>query len=260
MISKKRRRIPVRLALFLFLAFCLLLLGLLAGSFLRGGVFAVFVPLVKSERAAVAWIGGLAEGFRKSERLAEENVRLQEALAQSEITVLDRNRLYEENLELKERLGRIAEPNAITAAVLLAPPRTPYDTLLLDAGARDGVSQGDKVAAGGTVLVGEIREVYARSSRAVLFSAPGESLEGHLAAQGLAVSVEGQGGGALRGRTPQGVVVARGDELSLPGVSGGVLGFVEHAENVEGESFQTVYFRLPVNPLTLQYVDIWRQK
>ena len=258
-ISRRReRRLSGGLVALCALALLLLAAGLLFGPTLRSLTLAIVSPLIKAERSTLQFGADLFGGLRSNMVLTEKNRHLEEALTQSEIVVLDRNRLYEENLELKERLGRIADPNAITAAVLLAPPAMPYDTLLLDAGERDGVSVGDRVAAGGTVLIGEIQEVYGATSRAFLYSAPGAHQEGFLAVQGLAVATEGEGGGALRGRIPQGISVARGDELSLPSMSGGVLGFVEYVEQVEGESFQTVYFRFPVNPLTLRYVDIWR--
>jgi len=261
MISKRKQsRVSPALAGLVGLGALLLILGFFFGAALRGAVAFLLIPFYTVERSAVSWTAGFLGGFASRENLANENEQLRRELAQGEILVLDRNRLYEENLALKERLGRLAEPDVITAGVVLAPPKVPYDTLLLDAGQSDNVEVGDKVAAGGTVLIGEITEVYAQSSRATLYSAPGVSHEGFLAKEGLPITLEGQGSGALRGTIPKSVVVERGDEVSFPSILGGVMGFVEHFEAREGESFQTLYIRLPVNPLALRYVDIWRRR
>ncbi len=258
MISKRRRiRIAPAVIGFFALGTVLLAGGFLFGEELRGGASFVVAPLLRAERSFAEGLAGFFAQFSSRNELAEENRKLREERAESQILVLDRNRLYEENLELRERLGRVAE-EVITAAVLLSPPSSPYDTLLLDVGERDQVSFGDKVAAGGTVLIGDIREVYTGSSRAVLYSAPGETREGFILPGNIPVTAEGLGGGALKARIPVGLAVAEGDTLSIPSVSPNIVASVVSMEHREGDSFEVVYFRMPVNPLTLRHVDVWR--
>src|SRR3989344_5593533 len=71
--------------------------------------------------------------------------------------------LYQENLDLKARLNRDARVGRILGAVLLRPPATPYDTLVIDIGSDEGVALGGTVSAGGTIMIGTILEGYPRA-------------------------------------------------------------------------------------------------
>jgi cell shape-determining protein MreC len=192
---------------------------------------------------------------------ASENARLRAALASTTALVADRDALYLENLQLKARLGRDADIDAILAGVIMRPPSTPYDTLMVDAGYAEGVAQGDLASAGGTTLIGRVSDVYKHSSRIVLFSAPGEGYDTlvQLSSQGGAtvpLHMEGQGSGSLMGQLPANTQVAEGDSILFPGIASGFAGRVSKVTLTQGESFKTVYARLPVDPLMLQYVDV----
>ena len=198
--------------------------------------------------------------LRNSFGASEADVLRQE-LAAVRAHVADRDVLYAENLDLKNRLRRDAAVHSTLAGVLLRPPAVPYDTLVVDAGADQGVQVGSKVAAGGTVLVGTVTEVYATTARVRLLSAPGTTYEGLLSIKDktIPVSVEGQGGGSMRAQVPAGTGVVAGSSVLLPGIFGGYTGSVSYVEVKNGESFETVYMHLPVNPLELRYVEIWNE-
>ena len=133
----------------------------------------------------------------------------------------DRESLYRENLDLKARLGRADVPAVrILGGVLLRPPTTPYDTLVIDAGRQEGVAEGDLVSAGGTALVGTVTELNERTARVTLFSAPGAAYDALLHGT-IPVSVGGQGGGSLAGAVPAGTAVRAGDTALPPGLAGG---------------------------------------
>ncbi len=187
---------------------------------------------------------------------AGEVSNLRAQLAQMQARLADRDLLYKEVLELRERLGRADAPQArLLAGVLLRPPWTPYDTLLVDAGEDLGVVQGAFVSAGGQGLVGRVSEVYATAARVELFSAPGVSYQATLNGT-LPVAVEGQGGGSLRAEVPAGTQVAVGDTVSFPGLMGGVVARVSATEARTGESFIIIYMALPANPADLRAVEI----
>ncbi len=184
--------------------------------------------------------------------------RLQDALASSTAALADRDVLYKENLDLKKRLGRDASIHTILAAVLLRPPATPYDTLLIDVGLEQGVVEGAFVAAGGTVLVGRVEQVYKTTSRVVLFSAPGETHSALLGGN-IPIEVEGQGGGSLVAQVPAKTSVLVGAPVLFPGIVGGFSSVVSYIEARDGESFEKLYMHLPVDPLTLRFVEVWKQ-
>ncbi|MBY0293796.1 rod shape-determining protein MreC [Patescibacteria group bacterium] len=231
---------------FTFAAICLVLLG--AGIFwhnkLEGALWSFVGPL---QRARV--------GFD-----ASDNQRLRAQLASTTALVADRNALYEENLQLKNRLGRNASKAVILAGVLQRPPATPYDTLMIDAGAEEGVHQNDFVSAGGTMRIGTVAEVYAHTSRVVLFSAPGQTYDVLLrlasTTQVVPVSMQGQGSGSFVGQVPAGTPVKVGDSLVFPGIASAFAGTVSSVLFDPKQSFITLYARLPVDLLSLQYVEI----
>lgn len=220
------------------------------------------VALTRDALASIAWrVLGPITAARNALDTGEVG-QLQAQLLAAQARLADRDLLAQENLELKVRLGRSAGVSTVLAGVLLRPPGIPYDTLLIDAGAEEGIREGDLVSAGGTALVGRVREVYANTARVVLFSAPSEVHAGLLlrGAGGEVVPIElkGQGGGALAGIAPAGTLAAVGDRVVLPGIAGGLSAIVSAVEDTEGGSFETLHLRLPANPFALRYVEVWR--
>lgn len=187
-----------------------------------------------------------------------EVAQLRAELAAAQAELSDRDLLFKEVIELRERLGRADAPQArILAGILQRPPWTAYDTLLIDAGEAQGVAAGMLVSAGGQGLVGHVSEVYAATARVELYSAPGASYQGVLNGT-VPVAVEGLGGGSLRAEVPTGTEVKVGDIVSFPGLLGGVTSVVSATEEKSGESFIVMYMRLPANPANLRAVEVLR--
>lgn len=182
--------------------------------------------------------------------------------ASTEALVADRDALYKENLDLKMRLGRTVTTERMLAAVLMRPPATPYDTLAIDVGAALGVAEGDTVSAGGGALIGTISQVSEAGARVTLYSAPAEKYDALLSLHvggRLPVTVVGMGGGSMSAQVPAGSGVAVGDEVLFAGIVGGISGRVVGVEAGIGESFATIYLRLPVNPQSLQFVEVLKK-
>ena len=236
-------------------------------------IIIVIFFLILTFLAAVLWrnqLGGffwqaVAPLLHARNALGVSNTqRLQDALASSVAMLADRDLLYQENLQLKMRLGRSAGMQTILAGVLMRPPATPYDTLMIDAGSQQGVVVDDLVSAGGTTLIGRVAQVYKTTARVILFSAPGQTYSALLSIQNGALSVpvevKGQGAGSLEAQVPAKTPVAVGDSVVFPGIVGGFSSIVSYVDTKDGESFKTLYMHLPVNPLALRYVEVWRQK
>lgn len=181
-------------------------------------------------------------------------------LASTTAALAGRDALYKENVELKKLLGRSAEAPSVLASVLMRPPQTPYDTLVIDLGEQDGIALNAGVSAGGTSLVGRVTDLYAHTARVTLFSASGETYDAVLLTKSgsMPVSVEGQGGGSLRGQVPSGSDVKVGDPVVLPGIAGSLAATVERIDR-GGESYLTLYMRLPVDPFALRFVLVRTQ-
>lgn len=231
---------------FAFAFVCILLLG--AGIFwhraLESLLWSLALPLQR-----------LHVGFS-----ATENALLRAELASTTARAADRDLLYRENLELKNRLGRDGEKIVILAGVLLRPPAIPYDTFIVDAGEAEGVRVGDFVSAGGNTRIGTVSEVYAHTSRVILFSAPGQTYDVLLrlasTTQVVPVSMQGQGSGSFIGQVPAGTPVRVGDSLVFPGIASALAGSVSSVLFDPKQSFATLYARLPVDLLALRFVEI----
>jgi cell shape-determining protein MreC len=205
-------------------------------------------------------LSALSAQFHSKAALENENNFLRAALASTTAALADRNILYSENLELKSRVGRDAGMHTILAAIIARPPATPYDTLQIDAGSAHGVAIGALVSAGGTTIIGRIDSVTQSSARVALFSSPGESYQALLMKQSgpMPIVVDGQGGETLQALVPADSGASVGDAVVFSGISGGYSSTVVAIEKKSGESFETLYLRLPVNPQELQFVEVLR--
>ena len=242
-ILSKRHRRPLRVVLFVLLAL-LLLLG---------------VALVREPLAGLFWYMAKPLVVFRSTLVSSEVSQLQAKLAKTEALRADRDFLYQENLELKKILGRSSERERVLAVIMERPPGIPYDTLLLDVGAQEGIAPGDLVYAEGSVVVGKISEVYGGVSRATLFSAPGVESEALLlteARETVPLLLLGQGGGSFMGKLPAGTAVSVGDLVTFAGITPKLLARVSYVQAHEGESFQTLYLHLPVSPFDLRWVEV----
>jgi len=206
--------------------------------------------LVASLGGIGAWGGGL---------LVAENRALKEeieALRNERATVFADAHTY---TELMSRFGRSLEEErmGILAGVLSTPPRSLYDTIVIDAGSRNGVSVGMLVYANSDMPVGVVARVGAVSSVVELLSSPGRHVEVVVGASGeIRASAEGLGGGNFVIRIPRDISISVGDPVSLPTLSGACIGYVSVVDAVPTDSFQTIRFSFETSLQDLRFVMI----
>lgn len=259
-----RSRRPFALR-FVLLRGGLLFVALLGAAYLwsaplRGVLHTVAAPIWRIENWGVSGARSLGEHFRSKATLIAENERLHAELDTLSVRLLDRNELYEENLALKELLGRDASVNVVLGIVLARPPRSAYDTLLLDVGDEEGVRKGNYIAAGDTLIVGVIEHTAPHTSVARLFSSPGERIEVLLGESQAAIEAVGKGAGNFEAKVPVGLPVATGTPVFIPAIMPHVFAVVEDIEAGENDSFQRILFRSPINPFELRQVSVLRDE
>lgn len=217
-------------------------------------------PVSSARGGFFSFLGGVGAFFSSKVALEAENQKLGAELAHAQALIADRDTLAEENLALKEAFGRAdAARRVILAGVIARPPGMPYDTLLIDAGREQGIQGGAVVFAGGGAAIGTVANVYEKTARVALYSSPGATYDGLLTSGGrspVALTIEGDGGGSFSGKIPAATPATVGDALVLPGIAGGFMGSVSGIDAPEGDSFKTLYFRLPVNIFQLQFVQV----
>ena len=219
-----------------------------------------------------------ASSFLYSKKsLLLENETLKSQILESEADRANYISVVDENSKLKEILGRKkSDVNMILGTILSKPVQSIYGTFIIDAGTDQGIAQGQRVFAFGNVPIGRIAEVYANSSKVVLFSNPGEKTEAIVslvsadsqinssedyaikrqAGRDAYLEAVGRGGGNFEMILPRDFVLQVGDEVVLPGTHPYVLATVQSTISDPRDSFQKALLASPINIQELKFVEV----
>lgn len=162
--------------------------------------------------------------------------------------------LVEENRLLKTELARPLAEGAILGRVMTTPNRSLYDTLIIDAGASEGVSVGQTVYAFGGVALGTISDVSERQSTVLLFSASGRETAGTVNDTSATVTLIGRGAGEYEVRMPRDVYFEEGGVISEQGVYAAPLATIEKIVSDPRDPFQRLLAKIPLNVQTITWV------
>ncbi len=197
-------------------------------------------------------------GFKSKTNLEAENQDLREKLINLQNKQISVDALENENASLKDILGRKNNQKLLLGAILVWPPYSPYDTLIIDVGAENGVKVGEMVLASGDLAVGQIAAIYNSTSVVRLFSSGGEK---HQVIIGTSTKAEavGKGGENFQLSLPAGTLINIGDTVQWPGPNPLILGNIEAVDTPNNSSFLQAYFKLPVNLATINYLEVVMQ-
>ena len=203
--------------------------------------------LTDASAGASAFFGDKAQIVRERDARAREVVALQAENA----ALLARTK------DLERLLGGRVEPVPGTlAGVLIRPPVSPYDTLVLDQGTRGGVAVGQQVLGPGGLPLGTIESVAEDTARALLYSAPGRMTQGWLGEKRIPVSLEGASAGAFRTSVPRESVVAVGEPVYLPGPGAVPIGTVVRVDADPSTPRAVIHVRPFSSPFSLTWVTV----
>lgn len=208
--------------------------------------------------------GGISEKFSNlsvyfkfKSTLQQENENLKSQLGEVWAKVANYNSVLDENSKLKDILGRKNEKtNLVLASILSKPNQTPYDTIIIDAGQKQGIREGGLVLASGFVPIGLVSLAYPDSSKVILFSNPGEKTEIVIAGRDVFMQLVGRGGGNFEMVLPRDFFIEKGAEVHLPGIIPYVVAKVETIISDPRDAFQKALLASPVNIFELKFVEI----
>jgi len=206
-----------------------------------------------------AWRGFLVDSslIQAKQSLIIETAGLRQQIQGLDAKLLEFNRISAENLELKNLLGRKEiNRSEILTRVISGPNQTPFDTILIDRGEENGIKIGDRVVALGSVAIAQITEVFTNTARATLFSFPGKSADALIGDSGVITTAIGRGGGNFEAKLPREVEVKSGDAIVIPEIDSHAFAVVEDVLLKPTDSFQTIYFKNPVNVSELDWVTV----
>jgi len=213
------------------------------GNLLTG----VFAPLWRSTLYTRTGLRNVVESLRSKDALMAENAALKDKLAADDELIVSLRALVSSRDELISKFGRIPA-GSIPAGVLVHPPETPYDILIVDAGENVGVRQGSAVFTPEGMMIGLVSDVFSRTARVKLYSSAGERTDAVLERGQAAVTLVGRGGGAMSFTLPRDAAVVAGDRVLSPRLEAPLIGVVVDVEASPTDSFKTVLVRSPINP------------
>jgi cell shape-determining protein MreC len=218
-------------------------------------IFSISEPIWQAENFVLN--SNFFQYFKSKQSLINDKTVLEQKLFLAGDMLALNQILQTENENLKDLLGRKeTEQKTILATILVKPPRTLYDTLIIDVGANDNVKVGDKVMANANIYIGEVSEVMPSSAKVSLYSTPGRKLSVVISASSVTAEAVGIGGANFNLKLPREVEIKEGDIITIPSITTNVFGIVEKVSFKDTDSFQTVLFKSPVNISELNFVEV----
>ena len=142
----------------------------------------------------------------------------------------------------------------VISTVLIRPPQSPYDVIVIDRGQDIGIAEGDQVYVWEGFPIGEVVTVYKNRSIVKLLSAPGNKVEVYIGTSTTAVVAEGKGGGNFFLKLPKVSDIKNGDLVARNFLPPEVFSTIESVDSNDGEAYTYAYFKLPINLNNLVYV------
>jgi cell shape-determining protein MreC len=186
--------------------------------------------------------------------LLRENEALKRELLENSANNSIAKFLTSENVELRNLLGGASSSPVVLSAILKKPPFYIYDEFILDIGEKEKISTTSLVFANGNIPIGRISEIYPKTSKAILFSSPGQKNEVLIGNQNIPAIASGRGGGQYEVELPRGVDVSEGDFVLLAGADTRPIGKVVLVDDSSTLPFQKILFSAPINIYQLRWV------
>lgn len=226
-----------------------------------------FIPAIFTSIASPFWRAefSIESGSLKSpEELLRENEDLKLQLIDAQVRMQSIQAVESENNELKALFGRsfgaINPESKLLAAVLIRPPLSAYDQLIIDVGADHNVTVGDDVYAPGDILIGRVSDVMSQTSRVILFSSPNEKYEVLIGSIHAPATAIGRGGGQYSAEVSRDLKISRGDFVIAPSINDKPFGVVASVIADPAKPFEEVLFSPMVNIYQLRWVLVGKIK
>ncbi len=231
---------------------------------LTGGTFIrILAPVWSGETAVGRGLNNLYLFLRSKDSLIKENQILKTKVNEDAVLLVSTQVVANNQNNILKDLGRTGTKGGIIAAVLVHPPETPYDTLIIDVGKNEGISLGQVVAltTDSTTSIqgpkiGIISEVYATNSKVKLYSASGDKTNAVLERNSVPVILLGRGGGNFEFTLPREVNISIGDKILSSDISHNLVGIVRDIEMQATDSFKKILVVSAANVYTTGYVTV----
>lgn len=188
--------------------------------------------------------------FSKNRELVIENINLKNS-------ILDYQIIKDENIKLKELLGRTpSQSDFVLSSILSKPSNSPYDTIIIDIGENFNINEGDKVYANAIIPVGEIEKIYKNTALVVLYSSPGRKTIGTIEELNSTIELVGRGGGNFEMTVPVDLIVEKGRSILLPGIQPEIIATIGDVISAPNDPIKKFILYAPINVQDLKWVQV----
>ncbi len=225
-------------------------------NLVRQGVGSIGTGILRTSTTFSQWFSNRTEMLKSKQSFVAENALLSAQILELEARIAERNMLANENAELKLALGRIDAQSFILAAVIAKPPKSIYDTIIIDGGESIGLTKGQKVFVHGRIPIGVIEEVRSTTAVARLYSSPGEKTDVRLDPLGVDITLVGRGGGTFEASVPHDVELVSGMSAISIGLHTSIIAQFQRVTSDSRDTAQTALFASPMNMSELSFVQV----
>lgn len=197
----------------------------------------------------------LPQYFRNRTELVAEIEALQSSLSATSGDHLTVRILADENKELRSLLGDEGEERVL-AGIIGRPGVLPYDSLMLDRGAEDGIVVGAPVYIGENTVIGIVKNATAHTALVELATTAGFEATVYIIGPDIYTNAVGMGGGQLRVGVPQGITLSEGDLVVLPAVTSGIYGVVSIVQSEPSRPEQYGYVSPQIPMASIRLVSV----
>lgn len=253
--SRRTSQIKKRIGIAILVGVVLLVLIWVTPRALGAIASLIFTPIQSAKLWLSESTSNLPTYLRDRNELIEENLSLKEELALDGGNDRSIHLLKKENEELRALLGEESEQRLL-AAIIGRPNALPYDVLVIDRGANEGVVKDAPVYIGDNRVIGLVTKVFAESAVIELVTTPGFVTSVFVVGPDIYTNAVGVGGGQLRVGVPQGINLNVGDPVILPAVKSGVYGEINHIDSLPTQPEQYGYVSTDIPIQSLRYVAV----
>lgn len=218
--------------------------------------YTISLPIWSVSDSSLGIIQRTKEYFIFKDSLVRENLSLREEVENLKLLLVGYGEVQKENQFLKDRFTDGLKTNRILSKILSKPPRSPYDTFVIDVGASQGVSIGNKVYVSDNIIVGIVKSVTQKTSLVELFSNPGTKQDTRLSRTGSTFVLTGKGGANLILDVPKDTDIQWGDVFSYPNIDSSVIGVAYFIDTNSQSAFKTIHIRIPGNIFVSDFVEV----
>lgn len=203
--------------------------------------FSFFISSIASVPRAIGHIFAYEDFLEEKEALL---ARIQELETERAL----QDEIWKDYILLREHAGLRPLEGARIARVISSPPNDPFDSMLINKGKNDGITEGMKAIVFGYVYAGTVEEVFERSARISLLSRFEKETQLTLAEQNSLVVAKGEGARTFSIDVPRDFKVEEGNRLIFFHNQPLLAGVIEQIDRRTSQSVLRARAVIPFNP------------